>query len=133
LNHIPRLDKVDPILRLPELFNSNGLELGSPNFFSLRATLTPPLSPKGQDKKCFTHFNTCQTFGQQTETPFPVDFAIEALGALKMNFESRFSDFDAIANDIILDEMMFTFGFNKTFQILCICMDLRNKSNQPIN
>jgi hypothetical protein len=25
------------------------LDLGSPNFFSLRATLTPPLSPKGQD------------------------------------------------------------------------------------
>jgi hypothetical protein len=25
------------------------LELGSPNFFSLRATLNPPLSPKGQD------------------------------------------------------------------------------------
>jgi hypothetical protein len=25
------------------------VELGSPNFFSLRATLTPPLSPKGQD------------------------------------------------------------------------------------
>jgi hypothetical protein len=24
------------------------LDLGSPNFFSLRATLTPPLSPKGQ-------------------------------------------------------------------------------------
>jgi hypothetical protein len=28
---------------------SSPLALGSPNFFSLRATLTPPLSPKGQD------------------------------------------------------------------------------------
>jgi hypothetical protein len=46
------------------------------------------------------HFNTCQTFSQQTETPFPVDFAIGALGALKINFEPRFSDVDAIANDI---------------------------------
>jgi hypothetical protein len=25
------------------------VSLGSPNFFSLRATLTPPLNPKGQD------------------------------------------------------------------------------------
>jgi hypothetical protein len=29
-----------------------------------------------------------------------VDFAIEGLGAFKINFESRFSDFDAIANNI---------------------------------
>jgi hypothetical protein len=113
------------------------LDLGSPNFFSLRATLTPPLSPKGQayqgenqllpdlythvksfrqkivffqiqlHKKCFTNFNTCQTFSQQTETPFPVDFAIEALGALRINFESRFSDFDAIANDIKISQNPF--------------------------
>jgi hypothetical protein len=27
----------------------NHLHLGSPNLFSLRATLSPPLSPKGQD------------------------------------------------------------------------------------
>lgn len=52
------------------------------------------------NKVCFTHFNTCQTFSQQTEIPFPVTFAIEALGALKINFESRFSDIDANSNDI---------------------------------
>lgn len=40
------------------------------------------------------HYNTCQTFTQQTVTPFPVD-AIEVSGALKLIF----SDFDAIAND----------------------------------
>jgi ATP-dependent exoDNAse (exonuclease V) beta subunit len=45
------------------------------------------------NKKCFMHFNTCQTFSQQTETQFPVDFAIEALDALKINFESRFFRF----------------------------------------
>jgi hypothetical protein len=32
------------MLRIPHC-----LDLGSPNFFSLRASLTPPLSPKGQD------------------------------------------------------------------------------------
>jgi hypothetical protein len=30
------------------VFAPDGVGLGSPNFFSLRATLTPPLSPKGQ-------------------------------------------------------------------------------------
>jgi hypothetical protein len=29
--------------------SNNRVDLGSPNFFSLRATLTPPLRPKGQD------------------------------------------------------------------------------------
>lgn len=41
-----------------------------------------------------------QTFSQQTVTPFPVDFWIEALGASKIKFESYFTDCDAIANDI---------------------------------
>ncbi|GFR09672.1 general transcription factor II-I repeat domain-containing protein 2 [Trichonephila clavata] len=31
---------------------------------------------------------------------FPIDFAIETLSALKINFDTRFSDFDAIANQI---------------------------------
>ncbi|GFR21235.1 proteinral transcription factor ii-i repeat domain-containing protein 2a [Trichonephila clavata] len=35
-----------------------------------------------------------------TETEFPIDFAIETLSALKINFDTRFSDFDAIANQI---------------------------------
>ncbi|GFQ66639.1 general transcription factor II-I repeat domain-containing protein 2 [Trichonephila clavata] len=35
-----------------------------------------------------------------TETEFPIDFAIETLNALKINFDTRFSDFDAIANQI---------------------------------
>jgi hypothetical protein len=51
-------------------------------------------------KKCFTHFKTCEIFSHTTETEFPVDFAIEALSALKLNFDTRFSDFDVIANEI---------------------------------
>jgi hypothetical protein len=51
-------------------------------------------------KKCFTHFKTCEIFSHTTETEFPVDFAIEALSALKINFDTRFSDFDVIANEI---------------------------------
>nr|CAI5839156.1 unnamed protein product [Callosobruchus analis] len=35
-----------------------------------------------------------------TETEFPIDSAIENLSALKINFDARFSDFDAIANQI---------------------------------
>ncbi|GFQ71051.1 proteinral transcription factor ii-i repeat domain-containing protein 2a [Trichonephila clavata] len=35
-----------------------------------------------------------------TETEFSIDFAIETLSALKINFDTRFSDFDAIANQI---------------------------------
>ncbi|GFR26619.1 proteinral transcription factor ii-i repeat domain-containing protein 2a [Trichonephila clavata] len=35
-----------------------------------------------------------------TETEFPIDFAIETLSALKINFDTRFWDFDAIANQI---------------------------------
>ncbi|UYV78542.1 hypothetical protein LAZ67_16001943 [Cordylochernes scorpioides] len=50
--------------------------------------------------KCFSHFNTCQIFSHTTETEFPIDFAIETLSALKINFDTRFSDFDAIANQI---------------------------------
>lgn len=51
-------------------------------------------------KKCFTHFKTCEIFGHTTGTEFPVDFTIEALSALKINFDTSFSDFDSIANDI---------------------------------
>ncbi|GFQ71342.1 proteinral transcription factor ii-i repeat domain-containing protein 2a [Trichonephila clavata] len=35
-----------------------------------------------------------------TETEFPIDFAIETFCALKINFDTRFWDFDAIANQI---------------------------------
>nr|CAI5833565.1 unnamed protein product [Callosobruchus analis] len=48
--------------------------------------------------KCFSHFRTCEIFGHTTETEFPIDF--ETLSALKINFDTRFSDFDAIANQI---------------------------------
>ncbi|UYV69372.1 EPM2AIP1 [Cordylochernes scorpioides] len=50
--------------------------------------------------KCFSHFKTCEIFSYTTETEFPIDFAIETLSALKINFDTRFSDFDAIANQI---------------------------------
>ncbi|UYV79810.1 EPM2AIP1 [Cordylochernes scorpioides] len=50
--------------------------------------------------KCFSHFETCEIFSHTTETEFPIDFAIETLSALKINFDTRFSDFDAIANQI---------------------------------
>lgn len=50
--------------------------------------------------KCFSHFKTCEIFSHTTETEFPTDFAIETLSALKINFDTRFSDFDAIANQI---------------------------------
>ncbi|UYV84568.1 EPM2AIP1, partial [Cordylochernes scorpioides] len=50
--------------------------------------------------KCFSHFKTCEIFSHTTETKFPIDFAIETLSALKINFDTRFSDFDAIANQI---------------------------------
>lgn len=45
------------------------------------------------NKKCFTYFNVCQSFSQQTETPFSVGFAIEAMGALKI---LSLSGFEAI-------------------------------------
>ncbi|UYV67259.1 EPM2AIP1 [Cordylochernes scorpioides] len=50
--------------------------------------------------KCFSHFKICEIFSHTTETEFPIDFAIETLSALKINFDTRFSDFDAIANQI---------------------------------
>ncbi|UYV80829.1 hypothetical protein LAZ67_19001894 [Cordylochernes scorpioides] len=50
--------------------------------------------------KCFSLFKTCEIFSHTTETEFPIDFAIETLSALKINFDTRFSDFDAIANQI---------------------------------
>ncbi|UYV67839.1 EPM2AIP1 [Cordylochernes scorpioides] len=50
--------------------------------------------------KCFSHFKTCEIFSHTTETEFPIDFAIETLSAFKINFDTRFSDFDAIANQI---------------------------------
>ncbi|UYV68145.1 EPM2AIP1 [Cordylochernes scorpioides] len=50
--------------------------------------------------KCFSHFKTCEIFSHTTETEFPIDFAIETLSALKINFDTRFSDFDAIVNQI---------------------------------
>ncbi|GFY76828.1 general transcription factor II-I repeat domain-containing protein 2B [Trichonephila inaurata madagascariensis] len=53
-------------------------------------------------KKCFTHFKTCEIFSHTTKTEFPVNFAIETLSALKINFDTRFSDFDVIANEIKL-------------------------------
>ncbi|GFY78348.1 general transcription factor II-I repeat domain-containing protein 2 [Trichonephila inaurata madagascariensis] len=53
-------------------------------------------------KKCFTHFKTCGIFSHTTETEFPVNFAVETLSALKINFDTRFSDFDVIANEIKL-------------------------------
>ncbi|GFY57857.1 general transcription factor II-I repeat domain-containing protein 2B [Trichonephila inaurata madagascariensis] len=53
-------------------------------------------------KKCFTYFKTCEIFSHTTETGFPVNFAIETLSALKINFDTRFSDFDVIANEIKL-------------------------------
>jgi hypothetical protein len=34
------------------------VDLGSPNFFSLRDTLTPPLSPKGQDLASSSYLHT---------------------------------------------------------------------------
>jgi hypothetical protein len=37
------------LVRIPVLLTCVTLELGSPNVFSLRATLTLPLTPKGQD------------------------------------------------------------------------------------
>ncbi|UYV83924.1 EPM2AIP1 [Cordylochernes scorpioides] len=48
----------------------------------------------------FSHFKTCEIFSHTTETEFPIDFAIETLSALKINFDTRFSDFDAIAKQI---------------------------------
>ncbi|GFY74985.1 general transcription factor II-I repeat domain-containing protein 2 [Trichonephila inaurata madagascariensis] len=42
-----------------------------------------------------------------TETEFPVNFAIETLSALKINFDTRFSDFDVIANEIKLFQKSF--------------------------
>jgi hypothetical protein len=50
--------------------------------------------------KCFSDFKTCEIFSHITETDFPIHFAIETLSALKINFDTRFSDFDAIANQI---------------------------------
>ncbi|GFR16534.1 proteinral transcription factor ii-i repeat domain-containing protein 2a [Trichonephila clavata] len=44
--------------------------------------------------------NTVAFEGHTTESEFPIDFAIETLSALKINFDTRFSDFDAIANQI---------------------------------
>nr|CAI5870151.1 unnamed protein product [Callosobruchus analis] len=50
--------------------------------------------------ECFFHFKTCEIFSHTTETEFPIDFAIETLSALKLNFDASFSDSVAIANQI---------------------------------
>ncbi|GFQ71908.1 general transcription factor II-I repeat domain-containing protein 2 [Trichonephila clavata] len=42
----------------------------------------------------------CAPKSLTTETEFPVNFAIEVLNALKINFDTRFSDLDVIANEI---------------------------------
>ncbi|UYV63476.1 hypothetical protein LAZ67_2004175 [Cordylochernes scorpioides] len=60
--------------------------------------------------KCFSHFKTCEIFSHTTETEFPIDFAIETLSALKINFDTRFSDFDAIAKQIKIFQNPFDAG-----------------------
>jgi hypothetical protein len=42
-------EKSDPLVTTKSAVYPERLRRGSPNFFSLRATLNPPLSPKGQD------------------------------------------------------------------------------------
>lgn len=56
-------------------------------------------------KKCFTHFKQ-----PTTETQFPGVFAGELLSALNLNFGSRFSDFDDIANKIKIFQNIFDTG-----------------------
>ncbi|CAH1109516.1 unnamed protein product [Psylliodes chrysocephalus] len=53
-------------------------------------------------KKGFTHFKTCEIISHTTDTESPVDFTIEAFSALKINFDTRISDFDVIAYEIKL-------------------------------
>ncbi|UYV81096.1 EPM2AIP1 [Cordylochernes scorpioides] len=64
-------------------------------FFELRAVIEIFLNEKHRPLTELQN-NACHT----TETEFPIDFGIETLSALKINFDTRFSDFDAIANQI---------------------------------
>ena len=61
-------------------------------------------------KKCFLHFNTCEIFSQQIDSEFPVQYVTEALGQLKINFDLRFSDLDAIVNNIKVFQNSFDFN-----------------------
>ncbi|GFR29127.1 general transcription factor II-I repeat domain-containing protein 2B [Trichonephila clavata] len=66
--------------------------------------------------KCFSHFKTSEIFSHTTETEFPIDFAIETLSDLKINFDTSFSDFDAIVNQI----KIFQNPFDTDIEILAL-------------
>ncbi|UYV69630.1 EPM2AIP1 [Cordylochernes scorpioides] len=67
-------------------------------FFELRAVIEIFLNEKHRPLNELQ--NNAWLWNHTTETEFPIDFAIETLSALKINFDTRFSDFDAIANQI---------------------------------
>ncbi|UYV64114.1 K02A2.6-like, partial [Cordylochernes scorpioides] len=67
-------------------------------FFELRAVIEIFLNEKHRPLTELQ--NKAWLWNHITETEFPIDFAIETLSALKINFDTRFSDFDAIANQI---------------------------------
>ncbi|GFQ99871.1 proteinral transcription factor ii-i repeat domain-containing protein 2a [Trichonephila clavata] len=67
-------------------------------FFELRAVIEIFLNEKHRPLTELQ--NNAWLWNHTTETEFPIDFAIETLSALKINFDTRFLDFDAIANQI---------------------------------
>lgn len=67
-------------------------------------------------KRRFIHFKTCEIFSHTTETQFTIDSAVEVLNALKINFGTRFSDSDVIANEI----KIFLNSFNTNIETLAL-------------
>lgn len=49
---------------------------------------------------CFVHFPCCQTLKEEVDSPFPHEFAGDTFSELKKQFQQRFSDLDASAEDI---------------------------------
>ncbi|XP_033606232.1 general transcription factor II-I repeat domain-containing protein 2B isoform X1 [Cryptotermes secundus] len=49
---------------------------------------------------CFVHFPCCQTVKEEVDSPFPHEFAGDIFSELKKQFQQRFSDLDASAEDI---------------------------------
>ncbi|XP_023724818.1 general transcription factor II-I repeat domain-containing protein 2 [Cryptotermes secundus] len=49
---------------------------------------------------CFVHFPCCQTLKEEVDSPFPHEFAGDIFSELKKQFQQRFSDLDASAEDI---------------------------------
>ncbi|TBU06781.1 hypothetical protein CWI36_0382p0010 [Hamiltosporidium magnivora] len=90
--------------------NHINLKLQGKNRYCLKHTVTENTFFKFFQipKKKIHLFFTCQIFSEQTETPFPIKFALETLNIPKIDCDYRPSDFDLAANNIKIFQKLFT-------------------------